>query len=377
MVQEFTRDQVASHSSKDDLYLIVRNKVYNASEFVAEHPGGEEVLLEIAGRDATEAYEDAGHSEEADEILVDLFVGELSANLDVGNPEPVVEPSKPITGYNKQDLTISKPRKEATDSAPNSLSSFLVHESFQETELVEKTYISHNVVICRFKLPQSNQTLGLPIGQHLSIGAILTQPDGNTKEFIRSYTPISKSHEAGYFEILVKSYPKGNVSKHIASLELGDKIRVRGPKGAFLYTPNMVRHIGMVAGGSGITPMLQVIQAVLGGRSSGDTTEIDFIFANVGLEDILLKERLDALAEMDQGFRVHYVLEKPPSQWKGRVGYVTADMISELLPKPAQHVKILVCGPPPMVRSLKISLEDLGFERPLAADNPGNQVFVF
>lgn len=156
----------------------------------------------------------------------------------------------------------------------------------------------------------------------------MTQPDGNTKEFIRSYTPISKSHEAGYFEILVKSYPKGNISKHIASLELGDKIRVRGPKGAFLYTPNMVRHIGMVAGGSGITPMLQVIQAVLGGRSSGDTTEIDFIFANAGLEDILLKERLDALAEMDKGFRVHYVLEKPPSQWNGRVGYVTADMIS-------------------------------------------------
>lgn len=109
--------------------------------------GGEEVLLEIAGRDATEAYEDAGHSEEADEILVDLFVGELSANLDVGNPEAVVGPSKPMTGYNKQDLTISKPRKEATDSAPNSLSSFLVHESFQETELVEKTYISHNVVM--------------------------------------------------------------------------------------------------------------------------------------------------------------------------------------------------------------------------------------
>uniref|UniRef100_A0A0B7JUK1 Cytochrome b5 heme-binding domain-containing protein n=1 Tax=Bionectria ochroleuca TaxID=29856 RepID=A0A0B7JUK1_BIOOC len=147
MVQEFTRDQVASHSSKDDLYLIIRNKVYNASEFVAEHPGGEEVLLEIAGRDATEAYEDVGHSEEADEILVDLFVGELSANLDAGNPGAVIETSKPVTGYSKQGLTISQPRREATESAPNSLSSFLVRESFQETELVEKTSISHNVVM--------------------------------------------------------------------------------------------------------------------------------------------------------------------------------------------------------------------------------------
>lgn len=46
-------------------------------------------------------------------------------------------------------------------------------------------------------------------------------------------------------------------------MKVGDKIGVRGPKGAFIYTPNMVREIGMVAGGTGITPMLQVFRKTL------------------------------------------------------------------------------------------------------------------
>lgn len=103
---------------------------------------------------------------------------------------------------------------------------------------------------------------------------------------------------------------------------------MRGPKGAFTYTPNMVRHFGMIAGGTGITPMLQVVKAIIRGRKEhGDRTEVDLIFANVTPQDILLKEDLDALAAEDKGFRVHYVLDQPPEGWTGGVGYITADMI--------------------------------------------------
>lgn len=109
---------------------------------------------------------------------------------------------------------------------------------------------------------------------------------------------------------------------------MGHSIRVRGPKGAFTYTPNMVRHFGMIAGGTGITPMLQVVKAIVRGRAAGDRTEVDLIFANVTDKDILLREDLDALAQEDKGFRVHYVLDKPPEGWTGGVGYVTADMVS-------------------------------------------------
>lgn len=183
----------------------------------------------------------------------------------------------------------------------------------------------------RFSLPSPTAILGLPIGQHISIGATLGQPDGTTKEIVRSYTPISGDHQPGFFDVLIKSYPQGNISRHMASLQIGQTIKVRGPKGAFVYTPNMVRHFGMVAGGTGITPMLQVVKAIIRGRAAGDRTEVDLIFANVTEQDILLREDLDQLAREDKGFRVHYVLDKPPAGWEGGVGYVTAEMFQVCL----------------------------------------------
>jgi len=248
---------------------------------------------------------------------------------------------------------------------------------FQEFELQEKTIISHNVAIYRFKLPSSNSVLGLPIGQHISIGAPLPQPDGTTKEIVRSYTPISGDHQPGYFDLLIKSYPQGNISKHMASLVVGQTIRVRGPKGAFVYTPNMVRHFGMIAGGTGITPMLQIIRAIVRGRADGDRTQVDLIFANVTPQDILLQEDLDALTKEDAGIRVHYVLDKPPENWTGGVGYVTAEMITNWLPKPADDVKILLCGPPPMVSGLKKATESIGYKKARPVSKLEDQVFAF
>ncbi|RBR11038.1 hypothetical protein FVER53590_08247 [Fusarium verticillioides] len=248
---------------------------------------------------------------------------------------------------------------------------------FQEFELEEKTIVSHNVAIYRFKLPSPKHILGLPIGQHISIGAPCPQPDGTTKEIVRSYTPISGDHQPGHVDLLIKSYPQGNISKHMASLTVGQTIKVRGPKGAFVYTPNMVRHFGMIAGGTGITPMLQVIRAIVRGRAAGDKTEVDLIFANVTAQDILLKEDLDALAKQDPGIRVHYVLDKPEEGWTGGVGYVTADMIDKYLPKPADDVKILLCGPPPMISGLKKATESLGFKKARPVSKLVDQVFAF
>lgn len=147
---------------------------------------------------------------------------------------------------------------------------------------------------------------------------------------VRSYTPITSDEDYGYFELLVKSYPTGNISKHMASMKIGQSLKVKGPKGAMVYSPGLVRHFGMIAGGTGITPMLQIIKAIIRRRPRNggtDTTEVDLLFANVNPEDILLKEDLDALAKEDKDFRVHYVLNNPPEKWDGGVGFVTADMI--------------------------------------------------
>jgi cytochrome-b5 reductase len=155
-------------------------------------------------------------------------------------------------------------------------------------------------------------------------------------------------------------------------------MKVKGPKGAMVYTPNMVRRFGMIAGGTGITPMLQIIRAIVRGRASGDKTQIDLVFANVNREDILLKEDLDALADEDPLFKIYYVLNNPPEGWAGGVGFVTAEMIRENLPAPADDIKILVCGPPPMVSAMKKACDGLGYKpgsKPLSKLH--DQVFYF
>ncbi|KAI9852263.1 MAG: NADH-cytochrome b5 reductase [Thelocarpon superellum] len=250
-------------------------------------------------------------------------------------------------------------------------------DKFQEFPLKEKTIISHNVAIYRFALPSAADILGLPIGQHISIAALLPE---QPKEIVRSYTPISSDENPGYFDLLIKSYPTGNISKYMASLKVGETIKVKGPKGNMVYTPNLVRHFGMIAGGTGITPMLQIIRAIIRGRPKNggtDTTEVDLIFANVNVEDILLREDLDQLVKEDAGFRVHYVLNNAPENWTGGVGFVTGDMIKAHLPAPAPDMKMLVCGPPPMVSAMKKTLDALGYEKPKPVSKLGDQVFCF
>ncbi|KAH6679811.1 cytochrome b5-like heme/steroid binding domain-containing protein [Halenospora varia] len=88
MSKEYTYADVSSHSGKKDLLMVIHDKVYDTTSFIDEHPGGEEVLLDVGGQDATEAFEDVGHSDEAREILDGLLVGTLKRQE--GDPKPKV-----------------------------------------------------------------------------------------------------------------------------------------------------------------------------------------------------------------------------------------------------------------------------------------------
>jgi len=69
--------ELEKHSDKSDVWTTINGKVYNVTKYLDEHPGGEEVLMERAGKDATEDFEDVGHSNEARKALKALEVGEL------------------------------------------------------------------------------------------------------------------------------------------------------------------------------------------------------------------------------------------------------------------------------------------------------------
>ncbi|CAK9442299.1 uncharacterized protein LODBEIA_P60420 [Lodderomyces beijingensis] len=76
-VKIYDLEQVSKHTTHDDCWVVINGKVYNVSSYIDEHPGGEEVILDVAGADATEAFDDIGHSDEAHEILAKLFIGNL------------------------------------------------------------------------------------------------------------------------------------------------------------------------------------------------------------------------------------------------------------------------------------------------------------
>jgi cytochrome-b5 reductase len=242
---------------------------------------------------------------------------------------------------------------------------------WKEFPLTKKIIISPNTAIYRFSLPNPQDVLGLPIGQHISL-----QAEINGKDIMRSYTPTSSDDDLGHFDLLIKSYEQGNISRYVSLLKIGDKIKVKGPKGQFMYTPTLSRELGMIAGGTGITPMLQIIRAAL--KNPQDRTKLSLIYANVNAEDILLKKELDDLAaKFSSRFKVYYVLNNPPAGWTGGVGFVSKEQIQKHLPPTSDDIKILLCGPPPMMNAMKKHLDELKFPAPRTVSKLVDQVFLF
>jgi len=244
--------------------------------------------------------------------------------------------------------------------------------------LVEKEIVSHDVRRFRFALQSKNHVLGLPIGQHISLK--FRTEEG--KDVIRSYTPVSSDDDVGYVDFVIKVYfplqPKfpngGQMSQYLESLQIGDSVEMKGPKGHLDYKGRgnftiskgnkgtnhySMKKIGMVAGGTGITPMLQVIRAIL--KDPEDKTEVWLIFANQTEQDILLRQELESISS--KRFHLHYTLDRPPScGWNYSTGFINTEMCRKHLPPASKDTMIFCCGPPPMIKfACEPSFKELGF----------------
>jgi len=245
-------------------------------------------------------------------------------------------------------------------------------------KLIEKEVITHDVRRYRFALPKPDDTLGLPICKHMFVSTTI---DG--KLVSRPYTPVSCDEDKGYVDLVLKIYPPapprfpdgGALSQYVDSLDIGDSLQFRGPIGKVEYkgrgsfeiagrnevVKKKVKHIGMLAGGTGITPILQIIRAVM--RDSKDSVKMSLIFANKTEDDIFLRKELEACREAHPNFSLHYTLDEAPDGWQYDSGYITEDMLRKHMPidNPSDSL-ILCCGPPPMVQyACKANLEKCGY----------------
>jgi len=168
----------------------------------------------------------------------------------------------------------------------------------------------------------------------------------DTCQVARSYTPITYGRQ--YFDILIKRYEDGQVSRFVHGLEEGRKVEMRGPILSFPYERNMAPEIGMICGGTGITPMYQLIKKIL--RDPDDESRISLLYASKSEDDILLRRELDILADgSPDRFKVYYMLDKPPKDWDQGRGIISKTVLKDKLPGCDDSI-VLVCGPDAMVK---------------------------
>ncbi|KAJ8653983.1 hypothetical protein O0I10_010319 [Lichtheimia ornata] len=243
-------------------------------------------------------------------------------------------------------------RAYAEGSSNNAPAAFSPEE-FREFTLVDVMPINHNTSRFRFKLPDDSVS-GLHVASCIFTRHRYKKPDGSEGSIMRPYTPTSDEGERGYVDFVIKDYPQGKMSRHIHLLKPGDKLEIKGPIPKYNWDQGKKEHVGMIAGGTGITPMLQLLRKIFGPSSKDNNTKVTLIFGNQTEEDIILKKELDSYAKsFPDRFKVVYAVDKPTKNWDGHHGYVTAELIKKHLPNPEQSNSIIfVCGPDAMLASL-------------------------
>lgn len=251
--------------------------------------------------------------------------------------------------------------------------------------LIDKEIVSHDTRRFRFGLPTTDHVLGLPVGQHIHLSAKI-----GDDLIIRSYTPVSSDDDHGYVDLMIKVYfknvhPKfpegGKMSQHLESLKIGDTIDVRGPSGRLNYLgdgkfsikklrkdpPQVLKasKVAMIAGGTGITPMLQLIRHIV--KDPADSTQLSLLFANQTENDILVRKELEEVANKHpEQFKLWYTLDTPPEGWKYSTGFINDTMIKAHFFAPGSDTLVVMCGPPPMINFACLpSLDKLGYNKDL------------
>ncbi|KAH7084508.1 nitrate reductase [Paraphoma chrysanthemicola] len=343
-------DELRKHDTPESPWFVVNGEVYDGTAFLEGHPGGAQSIVSAAGLDATDEFM-AIHSETAKAMMPDYHIGSLdeASRKVLAEGEPVNESSEP------RDI-------------------FLDPRVWNKTLLHSKKPVSWDTRIFTFKLDHDEQALGLPTGQHLMIRL----RDPVTREaIIRSYTPISQTSKKGFVDVLIKIYADskekagGKMTKALDSIPVGHWVDFKGPIGKFEYLgrglcavngkERKVKKLYMICGGSGITPIFQVLRAVM--QDKDDATHCTVLDGNRLIEDILCREDLDAFArENKEKCKLLYTLTQGPDDWQGLRGRIGPPLLQEHCPRSeATDSLVLVCGPEALEKSTHKTLIEQGW----------------
>jgi len=360
-------------------WVAIHGLVYDCTAYLPEHPGGAAIIVPLNGKDASEEFEEAGHTmlsrKEVDRLVLkgvlEGFEAKIANLQKLGwLPEDGIPTTEQLAAA--QALASGSAPRSAKQAAPVTRSdgravTLVDHTQKVKLTLAKRVQLSHNVVRYTFALPSAEHVLGLPIGQHVHLSTMMANPrTGGEKKYVsRAYTPVSNDADVGVVELVIKTYYKeqhprfpdgGWLSQHLDAMQAGDTLDFKGPTGKIIYEGGGVfsikgsqrkyKRVGCIAGGSGIAPCYQLMKYV---QQQSEPLDVSLLFANVSTDDILLKEELDILSE--KGMRVSYTVDKlrDGEEWNGHVGFISEQMVREALPPAADDTIVLVCGPPVMI----------------------------
>jgi nitrate reductase (NAD(P)H) len=269
--------------------------------------------------------------------------------------------------------------KETKSDSPRPV--FLQSKAWTKAILSSKTVVSADTRVFRFTLEHPDQIIGLPVGQHL----MMRLRDPVTREaIIRSYTPISEGTDKGALDVLVKVYfdtkdrVGGKMTKALDAIPTGHYVDFKGPIGKFEYfekgrcaiggKQRFVKRFIMVCGGSGITPIFQVLRAVL--KDHQDTTKCLVLDGNREEQDVLLRTEMDDLVEAtsEGKCKLIHTLTRPSENWKGLTGRVGKELLEKEVGEfgtsgyaPGEEL-VLICGPEALEKSSHEILIGLGWK---------------
>lgn len=195
-------------------------------------------------------------------------------------------------------------------------------------------------------------------GQHLDVR--LTAEDGYQAE--RSYSIASAPDAGERLVMTVERLDDGEVSPYLTEeLRVGDQLQLRGPIGGyFVWDLEMGGPLMLIAGGSGICPLM----AILRRRASGNSTvPTRLLYSSRSIEDVIYREELDRLGAAANGLEVINTLTRvQPPNWTGRAGRIDQAMLNDVVWSPSDRPLMYVCGPTPLVEHVADALVSLGHD---------------
>ena len=192
-------------------------------------------------------------------------------------------------------------------------------------------------------------------GQHVDVR--LTAEDGYQAE--RSYSIASPPEDGDRMVLTVERVEGGEVSPYlIDELRRGDRLELRGPIGGyFVWEASLTDPLLLVAGGSGICPLMAMLRHR---AASSSVVPTRLVYSARSLADVIYRAELDRLAG-GEGLRVVLTLTRDrPADWTGFARRVDAEMLAEVAWPPERRPLAFVCGPTPFVESVAGSLVALG-----------------